>query len=749
MQYHILHLILAARGKRKHFHFPVFAVLIVAIFLSEGVALFASTSSTATITLSAASIAQHGFTLQERWLFTEKDSMVFANPDYDDSLWERIGTQERLADISPQWKGNGWFRLHIVCDSSIGNELLALVLNHRSAAEIYIDGRRIAAQGLVGRSPYDEIESTALGLVIPLQDNRSVGSTEQRQHCIAVRYSNHNFLNLRSSWFYPNIVERYEAGFGMVIQYYHRASAHVQRVRSVRIIVTMIPLGILLFVAFLYAVFYIFIRRDRTNLYLSLYSISTAVLCFLLLYRLQGQASRYVMAYAAIGTVVAISALALSLMAMLYWVVYGKMLRRVYYMWLPIFAMLIVTRFWMNSLLWNNILFVLIIVGFGDMLVIMVDAFKRKIEDAMIIAVGSGVFFLSAGLYTFLYVQQIQSILWLYALATYCSFLAMPVTLAFFLARRFARVNDKLWEQLDTVKRLSEQALEQEKEKQSLIEKQKQELESVVAERTKQLQESNTLLNEQTRQIQSANLELLRKNVEIASEREKADEILLNILPAPIAERLKAGEQTIAEKLHDVTVLFADIAGFTRFASTVSPENLVALLDKVFSEFDRLVEQYGAEKIKTIGDAYMAVGGLWQHNSMNHVESMARLALDMQQSVGRLSQDLELIGLTVRIGLHSGEAVAGIIGTKKLNYDLWGDTVNTASRMESHGEAGKIHCTEQVAIRLRHKFIFSERGEIHVKGKGLMHTYFLEKEFDAASDELVERVQRLVRETEK
>jgi class 3 adenylate cyclase len=713
-----------------------------------------------TLTLTP-SLLQSGINTQGKWLFIGEDSAEFASATYNDAAWKVLHDQTVLGDISPQWKGCGWFRLHITCDSAIGDETLALMLNHRSAAEIYIDGKRVAAQGLVGCSPYDEIEASALALIIPLQDNRrsethsseslttksgSIEVRKPRNHVIAVRFSNHNFLNLRSTWFFPNIVERFDSGFDIKIRSYNDALALVLRTRTVRTIVTMIPLGILLFVAFLYAVFYIFIRRDRTNLFLSLYSIATAILCFLLLYRIQGQANRFVMAWVGFFVVVSIAALAISLMAMLNWVVYRRLLPRLWLLWTPLLTILVAARFLLSSTVWNNLLIVLILGGLIDMTIIMLDALRQKVEDAMIIACGSAVFLISAGVYTFLYVQQQQHILWLYAMATYCSFLSMPVTMAFFIARRFARVNDRLLEQLDTVKQLSEQALEQEKEKQSLIEGQKQELERVVDERTKQLQESNTLLNEQTRQIQASNLELLRKNVEIASEREKADEILLNILPAPIAERLKAGEQTIAEKLHDVTVLFADIAGFTRFASSVAPEKLVAILDKVFSEFDRLVEKHNAEKIKTIGDAYMVVGGLWQHGSnvsVNHVEAIARLAIEMQDAVGRLSQELELIGLTVRIGLHSGEAVAGIIGTKKLNYDLWGDTVNTASRMESHGEAGKIHCTEQVAVRLRHKFIFTERGEIRIKGKGLMHTYFLEKEFDAASDELLKRAQML------
>lgn len=717
-----------------------FFVVIVSCFCALVETSSAQPISAQPVILLSRDSLQNAISTSGFWLFRSSDSAQFSSVSYQDTAWKVLASphHQQLSILSPSWKGSGWFRLHVEIDSSLFDETISLTLLHRNAAEIYIDGHLVARQGQPALLPYDEQESAALGVPVP------VHLSAQRKHVFAVRYSNHTYLQLSTRYGHHLLMPGTSA-FEVEIRSFQNDIARAVRLRTIRTIVTMIPLGILLFVAFLYAVFYIFIRRERTNLYLSLFSISTAALCFSLLYRHQSSASREILVWNEIAIVCEIAALALSLMAMLYWVVYGSTLRRWWYGWIPAVIALVVCRFIIPLSVWNYLLIALIVLSFIDMAVVMVVAVRKKVDDVAIVAVGNAIFLISACIYVFIHIQGMQYILWLFALATYCCFLSMPVTMAFYIARRFARVNERLSEQLDYVQRLSHQALEQEKEKQSLIERQKQELEGLVAERTKELQEKNQLLADQTQAIKFSNMELLRKNVEVASEREKSEELLLNILPAPIAERLKAGEQTIADKLHDVTVLFADIAGFTRFASTISPENLVALLDKVFSEFDRLVEKHGAEKIKTIGDAYMAVGGL-SHHASNHVEFMARLGLEMQHAVSKLSQELAIIGLSVRIGIHSGEAVAGIIGTKKLNYDLWGDTVNTASRMEAHGEAGKVHCTEQVFLRLRHKFVFVERGEIRVKGKGLMHTYFLEKEFDEESAALLRRAEELVKE---
>ncbi len=251
--------------------------------------------------------------------------------------------------------------------------------------------------------------------------------------------------------------------------------------------------------------------------------------------------------------------------------------------------------------------------------------------------------------------------------------------------------------------------------------------------------QANALLHIQAAQIQLVNTELSEKNAIIEQERnalehthtlldtahQQSESLLLNILPAPIAHRLKSGERAIADKFDAVTVLFADIVGFTKLSARTTPEELVQGLNAIFGRFDELARKYGLEKIKTIGDAYMVAGGL-PERSHDHAERVAQFALEMQavmQEDALRSSNGELVQM--RIGIHTGAAVAGVIGTSKFSYDLWGDTVNTASRMESHGEAGKIHVSEDVFTALKEKFVFEERGDIEVKGKGLLRTWFL------------------------
>ncbi|GAB4284594.1 MAG: hypothetical protein Fur0025_15440 [Oscillatoriaceae cyanobacterium] len=206
-------------------------------------------------------------------------------------------------------------------------------------------------------------------------------------------------------------------------------------------------------------------------------------------------------------------------------------------------------------------------------------------------------------------------------------------------------------------------------------------------------------------------------------EREKSERLLLNILPEPIAEQLKENQRTIAEGFGEVTVLFADIVGFTKLAARVSPTELVHLLNDIFSRFDLLADRHGLEKIKTIGDAYMVVGGL-PVSRPDHAAAVAAMALDMQQEVFRFSGEYRE-PFSIRIGINTGPVVAGVIGRKKFIYDLWGDTVNVASRMESHGIPGEIQVTESTYMILRDKFAFQHRGAIRVKGKGEMNTYLL------------------------
>jgi class 3 adenylate cyclase len=205
---------------------------------------------------------------------------------------------------------------------------------------------------------------------------------------------------------------------------------------------------------------------------------------------------------------------------------------------------------------------------------------------------------------------------------------------------------------------------------------------------------------------------------ELEEEQARSRALLLNILPREIVGRLEAGERVIADRHPDVSVLFSDLVGFTETSSRLEPQVLVGELNALFSRFDSLCEEAGVEKIKTIGDAYLAVGGL-PGGRANHVPAIAELALGI----------LEVVRDTtwrIRIGLHAGPAVAGVIGTRKFVYDVWGDTVNVASRLESTSEPNRIHVSEAVAGALGEAFRLQTRGTVRLKGKGEVTTFFLE-----------------------
>jgi len=214
-----------------------------------------------------------------------------------------------------------------------------------------------------------------------------------------------------------------------------------------------------------------------------------------------------------------------------------------------------------------------------------------------------------------------------------------------------------------------------------------------------------------------------RALAELGVERAKSERLLLNVLPESIAARLKESDEVIAEGFDSATVLFADIVGFTPLAQRLEPAATVDLLDRIFAHWDALAESHGLEKIKTIGDAYMVAGGIPQPRP-DHAEAIAEMALAMGAEVERCAAEAG-VPLQVRVGIDSGPVVAGVIGRAKFSYDLWGDTVNTASRMESHGLPGEIQVTERVCERLRERYELSQRGTIEVKGKGPMTTYLL------------------------
>ena len=211
--------------------------------------------------------------------------------------------------------------------------------------------------------------------------------------------------------------------------------------------------------------------------------------------------------------------------------------------------------------------------------------------------------------------------------------------------------------------------------------------------------------------------------VRLAAEKERSEALLRNILPEPIISRLNDGERVIADRLDEVTIVFCDLVGFTEIAARTSPPQLVNDLNHLFSAFDALTRWLEIEKIKTIGDAYMAAAGLPEARP-DHAEAAAELALGMLDAVEQFNSASET-SYRVRIGMHTGPVVAGIIGIHKFIYDVWGDTVNVASRLEAHGLPGRIHVSEQTRRALEHRYEFEPCGPVHIRGKGSLRTAFL------------------------
>ncbi|MFN8360103.1 MAG: tetratricopeptide repeat protein [Candidatus Kapaibacterium sp.] len=243
-------------------------------------------------------------------------------------------------------------------------------------------------------------------------------------------------------------------------------------------------------------------------------------------------------------------------------------------------------------------------------------------------------------------------------------------------------------------------------------------------------------LMEQRRQAAEREKEITIAHAAASARHEATVHLLHNVLPPTIADKMLDGTKLIAEKIPSVSVLFADIVNFTKLSQSITPEELVEGLDRIFSTFDALAEKHGLEKIKTIGDAYMVVSGAPVQRD-DHAEVMAHFALEMVEAMKEFRSISTGEEIQLRIGIHSGEVVAGVIGKKKFAYDMWGDAVNTASRMESHGEPGKIHVSEEFMraftigtdhdlSRQHHHIRFVPRGEMDIKGKGTMHTYYLE-----------------------
>jgi class 3 adenylate cyclase len=232
-----------------------------------------------------------------------------------------------------------------------------------------------------------------------------------------------------------------------------------------------------------------------------------------------------------------------------------------------------------------------------------------------------------------------------------------------------------------------------------------------------------SILNQRNREKETALRDLGEKASALEKEKGRTEKLLVNVLPIAIADRLQKGEKVEAETFPEVTVLFADVVGFTKLAAELGPRSVANLLNELFEMFDDLAEKYKLEKIKTIGDCYMTVAGI-PDRSPTHAQQMADFSLDALAALKSQNKQMSR-NLDIRIGMHSGTVAAGIIGRKKFAYDLWGDVVNITSRLEGTAEPMKIHVSESVHARLEDSYLFEQRGEVELKNRGKLRTYYL------------------------
>jgi len=293
-----------------------------------------------------------------------------------------------------------------------------------------------------------------------------------------------------------------------------------------------------------------------------------------------------------------------------------------------------------------------------------------------------------------------------------------------------SKANSELMSKQIQLEKLNKQLLE----KNDQIIEQKYELEVL----NDNLTETYIKISKQNTELESLNSELQIKNLEIENQRDKSEKLLLNILPETIATRLKEGETNIADNFSEASVVFIDMTSFTAMSNINSPENIIDILNKIYTEFDKIAEKYHLEKIKTIGDCYMAASGIPEERE-DHAIAAANFAIESMLSMSKNNYNFENVinennPLQFRCGIECGPVIAGVIGEKKFSYDLWGDTVNIASRMEQYGEPGKIQVTERFQLKVNefsgknNCFKFISRGEVEVKGIGFVKTYFLDYE---------------------
>lgn len=630
------------------------------------------------------------FALDSNWLYKKGDNMAWSSLNIDDSDWDTLSTILNVKETGNDiFNSKGWFRLHLEVDSSMYHKTVALLMNQYGASEIFLSGKKIASYGIIKNDSSEErrYNPKLLPTIIQFGDSS--------HQVLAVRY-HHEKARIFSKRYY-----QHNAGFTLSLSDPGLAITQVDYfITSSNFFLALIMIFAIL--GFIHLLFFLFYKKKISNLYYSIFLFIFSLMVYA--GKLQNEVSLNPDLHTKVAFFVSLGIpfFFITLQGFIYSLFYKRF---PVLLWISaIMGILTAIMYFFNIDISNYFLLGFAIIIPIELIRVLILAIIKKMDGAWILGTGVilfVVFFIGILLLSILMGGNINisgtgplQILLLFLIVL--AILSTPLSMSIYLARDIAKTNLNLEKQLEQVKLLSAKTIEQEREKKKILEGQKEKLEVLVKERTHELEE----------------------------EKEKTEELLLNTLPLKVVNDLKENGKTNPESFDDVTVYFSDIVGFTKMSSKLSPDTLIHELNDIFTAFDDIMVRHKCERIKTIGDAYLAVCGMPEKRK-DHAESMINAALEIKNYLENRNTSSG-IKWKIRIGIHSGRVVGGIVGVRKYIYDVFGDTINTTSRMESSSEPMKINISETTYNLVKNRFKFIERKPMEIKGLGLTKMFFLD-----------------------
>lgn len=644
----------------------MFRKLLFIYLLSSYSAFSQASDSTNTSTIDHKDLSG-GVWLTSKWKFQNADPMHIneqQKPSHNDPWYPiDLDSVRNISAIIPGFKGAGWFSMNIKKDSSVQHEYLGLTLSQNGASELFIDGKMVSKIGRFSNGKKMAFMPNVLSQLYYIPSDTATTH-------ILIKYENQELIKGK--------LDRGKY-LGLKIT---RPNASLSAENSKNVYTILYTLLFSTF--FIHFILFLFYPKNFSNLYFAIFTLALSILCFKIVGNMsKATTSQFESVFLAFLMVIALIAL-----SALFNYLFGSFKKRFWVISSLVFASLMISRI-TEFEKDNYVLLFALIVVLAEAIYLTLKARKRNIPDTNILLIGVGVSTVTiavAGLLALIGGGGLMVAL--LGLSVLVGAFSILLSITAFLAARIARTNDALSKQLHKVEKLSN-------EKEHILKTQNDFLEHQVNERT----------------------------AELRSEKQKSDNLLLNILPQEVAEELKNTGKTEAQHYEEVSVLFTDFVSFTSISQKLGVGELIHELNENFTAFDHIMEKHGLEKIKTIGDAYLAVSGLPNKNH-NHANAAVLAAIDILEYVENRKKNSPY-GLDIRIGIHSGPLVAGIVGVKKFAFDIWGDTVNTASRMEQNSESGKINVSTGTYTLIQNEFICEPREVISVKGKGDMEMYFV------------------------